>query len=126
MAEGSGLNCILARFKGPDKGSLPIYRNASLYKNFNCLAKTRPAEKDLQRYVTPTYATNWREIGIQLNLSNGDLSVIEEDNPRSVKKRCNAMLSKWLEVDASASWETLLRAIDTCTGEVDNLGRAGQ
>ena len=126
MAEGSRLKSNLARFKGPDKGSLPIYRNASLYKNCNCLAKTRPAEKDLQRYVTRSYATNWREIGIQLNLSNEDLSVIEDDNPRSVKKRCNAMLSKWLEVDTSASWETLLRAIDTCTGEVDNLGKAGQ
>ena len=72
--------------------------------------------------MTPKYATNWREIGIQLNLSNGDLLVIEEDNSHSVKKRCNAMLSKWLEVDTSASWEKLLRAVDTCTGEVDNQG----
>ena len=124
MAEGSGLKSILASFKGPDKGSLQIYRNASLYNNFNCLAKTRPTEKDLQRYVTRTYATNWREIGVQLNLTNGDLSIIEENNPRSVEKRCNAMFSKWLEVDTSASWETLLRAIDSCTGEVDNLGKA--
>ena len=77
---------------------------------------TRPAEKDLQRYVTPKYATNWKEIGIQLNLSNGDLSIIEVDNPHSVKKQCNAMLFKWLEVDSSASWQKLFTAIDICTG----------
>ena len=77
---------------------------------------TRPAEKDLQRYVTPNYATNWKEIGIQLNLSNGDLSIIEVDNLHSVKKQCNAMLFKWLEVNSSASWQKLLTAIDICTG----------
>ena len=78
---------------------------------------TRPATKNLQQCVTSKYATNWREIGIQLNLSDGDLSIIEEDNPRSVKKRCNAMLSKWLAVDSSASWKKLFAAIDACTGQ---------
>ena len=78
---------------------------------------TRPAAKDLQRYITPNYATNWREIGIQLNLSDGDLSVIKEDNPLKVERRCNAMLSKWLAVDSSASWQKLFTAIDVCIGK---------
>ena len=51
-------------------------------------------------------------------MSNGDLSVIEEDNPHSVKKRCDAMLSRWLEVDTSASWERILQAVDICAIEV--------
>ena len=79
------------------------------------IVNTRPAKKDLQRCITPKYATNWKEIGIQLNLNDGDISIIEEDNPRSVKRRCNAMLSKWLAVDSSASWQKLLAAIDVCT-----------
>ena len=83
---------------------------------------TRPAEKDLQRYITPNYATNWREIGIQLNLTNGDLSIIEEDNPHNVMKRCNAMLFKWLEMDNSASWQKLFTAIDICTGQCTDQG----
>ena len=84
--------------------------------------KTRPALKDLQRHVTPRYATSWREIGIQLNLSDGELSIIQADNQFSVKKRCNVMLSRWLEVDTNASWEKLFTAIDICSGQPNDQG----
>ena len=47
---------------------------------------------------------------------NETLSIIQEDNPHSVTKRCNAMLSKWLEMDdTSASWQKLFTVIDNCT-----------
>ena len=59
---------------------------------------------------------------MQLNLTNGDLSVIEVDNPHSVMKRCNAMLIKWLQKDSSASWQKLFTAIDTCTGQCTDQG----
>ena len=61
---------------------------------------------------------------MQLGLSNESLSIIQDDNQHSVERRCNAMLQKWLQVDTSASWEKILRAIDICTGqvEVDNRG----
>ena len=65
--------------------------------------------------MTPQYATRWREIGIQLNLTSETISIIQEDNPGSAKKCCNVMLMKWLEVTTDASWQKLFTAIDNCT-----------
>ena len=76
---------------------------------------TRPSPKDLQRCVTPKYATRWRELGIQLDLTDDALSIIKEDNSHDVTRRCNVMLSEWLKVDTEASWQKLFTAIDTCT-----------
>ena len=85
------------------------------------IVSTRPTLKDLQRWITPQYAPCWREIGIQLDLTNETLSIIREDNPHSITKRCNAMLSKWLEVDdTSASWQKLFTVIDNCTYQTLN------
>ena len=76
----------------------------------------RPTLKDLQHWITPQYAPCWRELGIQLGVTNETLSIIQEDSPHSVTKRCNAMLTKWLEVDdTSASWRKLFTAIDNST-----------
>ena len=86
------------------------------------LVKTRPIPKDLQQFVTPQYATRWREVGIQLGLSNETLSVIQEDNPLNVRRCCNAMLMKWLSVDTNASWQKLFTAIDNCTTQYDGTG----
>lgn len=52
-------------------------------------------------------------------MSDDVLSIIQEDNQSSVKRRCNAMFSKWLKVDTNASWRKIFLAIDNCT-------RAGQ
>ena len=50
-----------------------------------------------------------------MDLTNETLSIIQEDNPHSVTKRCNAMLAKWLKVDdTSASWQKLFTVIDNC------------
>ena len=78
------------------------------------LVKTRPTAKDLH-CVTSHYATSWREIGIQLDLTNETLSIIQEDYPRNVKRCCSVMLMEWLEVDTNASWQKLFDAIDKCT-----------
>ena len=64
----------------------------------------------------------WREIGTELGLTDETLSIIQEDNPSSVKKRCNAMLSKWLKVDTSASWKKLFTAINYCTRQSFDQG----
>ena len=85
------------------------------------LVKSKPTPKDLQRCVTPQYATSWREIGIQLDLTNEALSIIQEDYPLA-KRRCNEMLMKWLEVDTNASWQKLLDAIDECTEQYNVQG----
>ena len=86
------------------------------------LVNTRPTPKDLQECITPRYATSWREIGIQLDLTNETLSIIHDDNPLNARRRCNAMLSKWLEVDTNASWQKLFNAIDKCSEQCDDQG----
>ena len=78
------------------------------------LVKTRLTAKDLY-CVTSRYATSWREIGIQLDLTNETLSIIQDDYPLNARRCCNAMLTKWLEVDINASWQKLFDAIDKCT-----------
>ena len=84
--------------------------------------KTRPTLKYLQQHITPQYAKIWREIGVQLNLSDGNLSIIEADNLRNIKRCCNVMLSSWLEVDTNASWEMLFTAIAICSEQYNDQG----
>ena len=64
------------------------------------------------RYVTPIYATEWREIGIELGLPNAKLKEIYVDS-KNVKQCCNDMLAEWLCVDTEASWKKLFSAIDS-------------
>ena len=67
----------------------------------------------LQRDVTPQYASDWREIGIELGLNDAKLRSIRKDNPHSVKDCCNTMFSEWLRIDTTASWKKLSAAIES-------------
>ena len=71
-----------------------------------------PSPRDLQRHFTPTYCTHWREIGIDLGLSDVALDEIEADNPTSVRKCCTAMLAKWLSLDNEPTWKKMFCAIE--------------
>jgi len=52
-------------------------------------------------------------IGTLLGLPSGTLDVIKYDNHDKAEACCNAMLKKWLAVDPSASWEQLLKVIES-------------
>ncbi|XP_065886389.1 protein NLRC5-like [Dysidea avara] len=84
-------------------------------EQFKCTNKvsTTPTQRDLQRHVTPRYAVDWREIGVELGLSDAKLRAIRKDNPHSAKDCCNEMFSEWLRVDMTASWEKLFTAIES-------------
>ncbi|XP_065885602.1 protein NLRC3-like isoform X1 [Dysidea avara] len=84
-------------------------------EQFKCTNKvsTTPTQRDLQRHVTPQYAVDWREIGVELGLSDAKLREIEVNYPRDVKQCCNRMFSEWLRVDMTASWEKLFTAIES-------------
>ena len=60
-------------------------------------------------------------MGKLLNIPNGELDIIEYDHSESVTKCCNEMLTKWLDIDVTASWQKLLIAINlhtvTCSGQ---------
>ena len=72
---------------------------------------SKPLLKDLQRYITPYYATRWRVIGTQLGLPIERLNIIENDHMFRAESCCNAMLENWLQVDTTASWSKLFAAI---------------
>ena len=74
-----------------------------------------PSLRELNRYVTPQYAVHWKEIGIQLGLSDAKLKIIRADNPNSVEKCCNEMLAQWLQLYSTATWNELFEAINCCT-----------
>ena len=58
------------------------------------------------------HAINWRNIGLELNISSEALDIIKIDHPTEVQARCRAMLKAWLQKDLEASWEKLLHAVE--------------
>lgn len=70
-----------------------------------------PSLKDLYQNVTPRYTADWRVIGTLLGIPNGELKAIEAQYPTNLKWCCNRMLEKWLETDATASWDKIFEAI---------------
>ena len=68
----------------------------------------RPLLKDLQNLVTPHYAANWIDMGLQLGIPDGTLRLIEKDC-----QKCCTMFSKWLQRDVNASWSKLIKAINS-------------
>ena len=74
----------------------------------------RPRIVDLQNYITPNYATKWKEIGNGLGITQERINIIEEDNRNKCERQCNAMFSSWLEVEAdNAIWKKLLPILDS-------------
>ena len=73
----------------------------------------KPQLKDLYRFITPSYATNWKEIGIQLEIENESLHIIEKDNFYKTKDCCNVMWQKWLEKDTDATWDKVIKILTT-------------
>ena len=72
-----------------------------------------PSLKHLYEHITPHFAAHWKAIGIMLDLPVSELNAIAMGNPTNVKWCCNAMLEKWIEIDATASWEKILAAINS-------------
>ncbi|XP_065911432.1 protein NLRC3-like isoform X2 [Dysidea avara] len=95
MADRNNFGAGLSQFTTPEK------------------AINTPLLKDLHNYITPNYAAHWRVIGALLGLSSGTLDIIKYDNHDKAESSCDAMLEKWLEVDPSASWENLLKVIES-------------
>ena len=85
-----------------------------------CAESTRPELKDLFKYVTPRYASYWKEIGIFLDFKPEQLEIIKMDNPADAKRSCNEMFIRWLKADPNASWEKFFNALDLATGAANN------
>ena len=63
--------------------------------------------RDLNRYVTRRYATDWYDIGIELGLELDMLDIIKKDNPQQSVHCFQKTLDKWLKLNTDATWKTL-------------------
>ena len=75
--------------------------------------KTRPNQKELAEYVTTKFAVHWRGIGRLLNIPEGRLNMLGEDYSGSVQRCCDEMFDTWLATDPYATWEKVLKAVDS-------------
>ena len=68
----------------------------------------KPSIRDLNRYVTSKYATEWYKIGIELKLELDVLKVIKRDHPQQSEMCFQETLDKWLQLNTDdATWRTL-------------------
>ena len=64
--------------------------------------------KDLNRYVTTKYATNWYNIGIELDLDVCVLKIIKQNNHNETEACFQETLDKWLKLNTdNATWSAL-------------------
>jgi len=83
--------------------------------------------RDLNRYITKIYATDWYDIGIELGLPHRVLSIIKKDNPQQSVASFQETLDKWLELASDTTWKALEIALTNITRQhigldpVDNV-----
>ena len=70
---------------------------------------------ELNRFLTE-YCKLWRPIGYKLGLEDAVLDMIQGDC-MTLRERFAAVLQKWLEQDAGATWNTLELAITNARRE---------
>ena len=64
--------------------------------------------RDLNRYVTKKYASDWEDIGIELELDLNVLKIIARDNTQRTEACLRETLDKWLTLNSdNATWKTL-------------------
>ena len=73
----------------------------------------KPKLKDLQRELYSRVANDWEDIGIQLDIEEGQLKQIKSDNAGECKKCLREMLRIWLSrVDPPPSWSDIAEALE--------------
>ena len=63
----------------------------------------------------------WYDLGLQLELEEGTLENIKSDNPENSQHCLREMLSTWLKVDPTPTWDTLCAGLCSRTVGADKL-----
>ena len=72
----------------------------------------RPTMRDLNRYVTTKYATDWYNIGIELYIHPDALDIIKQENPQQIVSCFQNTLQQWLKINTDdTTWRTLELAL---------------
>ena len=77
------------------------------YCNTLTVENAIPTMKELNRFVVRKYATDWYEVGIELELQHKTLQAISKENHQQNEFCFRSMLDKWLELNPNATWRTL-------------------
>ena len=72
--------------------------------------QTEPTLKELLSVVQ---TTNFFGLGLQLNIKEYDLNVIEKDNRGDVRKQMRLMFQQYLRQTVSPSWQEVATALNT-------------
>ena len=87
------------------------------------IGSDRPTLKSLYDHVVMKVADKWRDLGVQLLRSDQErlLNIIEVDHPLNATGCCKCLFEKWLETNADATWNVLIKALKSPTVQLDYL-----
>ena len=71
--------------------------------------------------VVTRVATNWKQLGRNLEIEDNLLNIIETNNPHDSESCCSKMLNEWLDLTPNASWKILNNAIDKTQDELNEV-----
>ena len=94
------------------KGKNPLLKGKSplhLINEHDCHSN-KPKLADLTNY-SANISWHWEEIALKLNIPQPDIDTINIDYAQQVKKKCNAMFSKWLDKTVEAYWCKFIQAL---------------
>lgn len=72
------------------------------------MSKAQPKLKDL---IQLEVATDWYNLGLQLDLAESKLDVIEKDNRGDSRTCQRKMFSKWLSLNKEVGYQDLVKAL---------------
>ena len=75
------------------------------------LGESTPTMRDLNRYVVTAHATEWKDIGIELELKLCTLGIISKNNQNECVACFQHTLDQWLQLTPHATWSMLEVAI---------------
>lgn len=64
----------------------------------------------------------WFDLGIELDLPEDKLRVIQKDNPSDVEKCFTEMISTWLKETPEKSWSAIIKALKAPAVNLAHLG----
>ena len=70
----------------------------------------QPTLDDLSKYISPRYASQWKDVGRLLSIRPLLLEIICDENRGDTKKCSYALWRKWLDADPHATWKKLFTA----------------
>ena len=90
-----------------------LYVSIFVLMLYSIHAEDIPELSELVNVITPHYSVQWRKIGVLLHITGGTLDAIEQEYPTNLNWCCDKMLQTWIETDESASWKTIVTAINS-------------